>query len=142
MPIITVLWQCSVVQCMFILSGLEYQPRIKINGECINNIRYADDAVIMANTFEELQKLVTRVEMHFKKYCPNLTSSKTKYIVVSKAGHKPGILNVNGQIIKQVRTYNYLGTTVYKNLKYLWFIINEKGTADWDVKYRMNDGWM
>lgn len=34
---------------------------IKVNGECINNIRYTDDTVVFANNMSSLQKIVNRI---------------------------------------------------------------------------------
>ena len=40
-----------------ILRNLEYYPGVKINGENINNIRYAGDTVLIADSEENLQRL-------------------------------------------------------------------------------------
>ena len=41
-----------------ILRNLENYPVVKINGENINNIRYADDTVLIADSEENLQRLL------------------------------------------------------------------------------------
>ena len=42
--------------------ALEGFPKgIKINGETINNIRYADDTVILASSLEDLQTLLEKI---------------------------------------------------------------------------------
>ena len=41
-----------------ILRNLENYPGVKINGENINNIRYADDTVLIADSVENLQRLL------------------------------------------------------------------------------------
>ena len=41
-----------------ILRNLENYPGVKINGENINNIRYADDTVLIADSAENLQRLL------------------------------------------------------------------------------------
>ena len=41
-----------------ILRNLENYPGVKINGENINNIRYADDTVLIADSEEDLQRLL------------------------------------------------------------------------------------
>ena len=40
----------------------ELQARIKIGGRNINNFRYADDTLLMAESKEELKKLLMRVK--------------------------------------------------------------------------------
>ena len=44
-------------------AGLEEaQAGIKISGRNINNLRYADDATLMAESEEELKSLLTKVK--------------------------------------------------------------------------------
>ena len=40
----------------------ELQARIKIGGRNINNLRYADDSTLMAESKEELKNLLMRVK--------------------------------------------------------------------------------
>ena len=40
----------------------ELQARIKIGGRNINNLRYADDTTVMAESEEELKRLLMRVK--------------------------------------------------------------------------------
>lgn len=39
---------------------------IKINGQIINNLRYADDTVIIADTPEGLQRLLTKLIINYR----------------------------------------------------------------------------
>ena len=49
-------------------AGLEEaQDRIKIAGRNINNLRYADDTTLMAESEEELKSLLMRVKVETKK---------------------------------------------------------------------------
>ena len=43
-------------------AGLETQAGIKIAGRNINNLRYADDTTLMAESEEELKSLLMRVK--------------------------------------------------------------------------------
>ena len=45
----------------------EAQAGIKIAGRNINNLRYADDTTLMAESEEELKSLLTRVKEGVKK---------------------------------------------------------------------------
>ena len=56
----------------------EAQARIKIARRNINNLRYADDATLMAESEEELKCLLMKVEMEREKSCLNLNIQKTK----------------------------------------------------------------
>ena len=40
----------------------EAQSRIKISGRNINNLRYADDTILMAESEEELKSLLMKVK--------------------------------------------------------------------------------
>ena len=49
-------------------AGLEEaQARIKIAGGSINNVRYADDTILMAESEEELKSLLMKVKWRVKK---------------------------------------------------------------------------
>ena len=49
-------------------AGLEEaQARIKIAGRNINNIRYADDTILMAESEEELKCLLMKVKVESEK---------------------------------------------------------------------------
>ena len=45
----------------------EAQARIKIAGRNTNNLRYADDTILMAESKEELQSLLMKVKKRVKK---------------------------------------------------------------------------
>ena len=60
-------------------SGLEEaQAGIKIAGRNINNLRYADDTTLMAETKEELKSLLMKVKEESKKVGLKLNIQKAK----------------------------------------------------------------
>ena len=60
-------------------AGLEEaQARIKIAGRNINNLRYADDITLMAESKEELKSLLMKVKVKSQKVGLNLNIQKTK----------------------------------------------------------------
>ena len=60
-------------------AGLEEaQAGIKIAGRNINNLRYADDTTLMAESEEELKSLLMKVKEDIGKVCWNLNIQKTK----------------------------------------------------------------
>ena len=62
-------------------SGLEEaQAGIKIAGRNINNLRYADDTTLMAESEEELKSLLMKVREESEKVSLKLTIQKTKII--------------------------------------------------------------
>ena len=56
----------------------EVQARIKIAGRNINNLRYADDTTLMAESKEELRSLLMKVKEENEKAGLKLNIQKTK----------------------------------------------------------------
>ena len=56
----------------------EAQAGIKIAGRNINNLRYADDTTLMAESEEELKSLLMKVKEESKKFDLKLNIQKTK----------------------------------------------------------------
>ena len=56
----------------------EAQAGIKISGRNINNLRYADDSTLMAESEEELKRLLMKVKEESEKVCLQLNIQKTK----------------------------------------------------------------
>ena len=56
----------------------EAQVGIKIAGRNINNLRYADDTTLMAESEEELKRLLMKVEEESEKFGLKLNIQKTK----------------------------------------------------------------
>ena len=78
---------CILSPCLFILyaeysmrnAGLdEAQPGIKIAGRNINNLRYADDTTLMAESKEELKSLLMNMKEESEKVDLKLSIQKTK----------------------------------------------------------------
>ena len=60
-------------------AGLEEtQAGIKIAGRNINNLRYADDTILMAESEDELKSLLMRVKEESEKVGLNLTFRKQR----------------------------------------------------------------
>ena len=65
-------------------SGLEEaQAGIKIAGGNINNLRYADDTTLMAESEEELKSLLMKVKEESKRVGLKLNIQKTKIMASS-----------------------------------------------------------
>lgn len=88
---------------------------ILVNGIRINNIRFADDAVVFADSLEDLQSMMNDLSMHSLEYGIEINITKTKYMVISKNPPQPGMLTINNKIIEKVETTTYLGSTVREN---------------------------
>ena len=65
-------------------AGLEEtQAEIKITGKNLNNLRYADDTTLMAESEEELKSLLTKVKEENEKVVLKLNIQKTKIMASS-----------------------------------------------------------
>ena len=56
----------------------EAQARVKISGRNINNLRYADNTILMAESKEELKSLLMKVKEESEKVDLKLNIQKTK----------------------------------------------------------------
>ena len=69
-------------------TGLEEtQAGIKIAGRSINNLRYADDTTLMAESEEELKSLLMKVKEESEKVGLKLNIQKTKIITSIRSHH-------------------------------------------------------
>ena len=64
----------------------EAQAGIRIAGGNINNLRYADDTTLIAESEEELKSLLTKVREESEKVGLKLNIQKTKIMVPSLHG--------------------------------------------------------
>ena len=91
---------------------------INIHGQNINNIRYADDTALVANSVDKLQKIVTKVKEESSKAGLDMNVKKTEAMVLSKdPSGKTVEIKVNDEVLKQVDTFKYLGTQIKQDLK-------------------------
>ena len=56
----------------------EAEAGIKIAGRNINNLRYADDTILLAESEEELKNLLMKLKEESEKICLKLNIQKTK----------------------------------------------------------------
>lgn len=100
---------------------------IEINGRIINNIRYADDTIILARTSEELQILMKHVANACGQFGLKINKSKTKYMIISKNNIiQNNGLQVNGTQLERVPKATYLGSN-----------INERWDPSIEIKIRI-----
>ena len=69
-------------------AGLEEaQARIKTAGRSINNLRYADDTTLMAESEEELKSFLMKVKEESEKVGLKLNTQKTKIMASGPSPH-------------------------------------------------------
>ena len=77
----------------------EAQAGIKIAERNINNLRYADDTILMAEIKEELKSLFMKVKEESEKVCLKLNVQKTKIM----ASGSMTSWQINGERVETVR---------------------------------------
>ena len=84
----------------------EAQARIKIAGTNINNLRYADDTTLMAESEEELKSLLMKVKEESEKVGLKLNIQKTKIM----ASGPITSWEIDGEAIETVPDFIFLGS--------------------------------
>ena len=83
----------------------EAQAGIKIAGRNINNLRYADDTTLMAESKEELKSLLMKVKEESEKIGLNLNIQKTKIM----ASGPTTSWEIDRETTETVRDFLFLG---------------------------------
>ena len=108
---------CILSPCLFNLyaeyimrnTGLEEaEAGIKIAGRNINNLRYADDTTIMAESEEELKSLLMKVKKETEKVCLKLNIQKTKIM----ASGPITSWQIDGETVEMVADFIFLGSKI------------------------------
>ena len=90
-------------------AGLEEaQARIKIAGRNINNLRYADDTTVMAESEEELKNLLMKVKEDSEKVGLKLNIQKTKIM----ASDPIISWQIDGGTVETVTDFIFLGSKI------------------------------
>ena len=86
----------------------EAQAGIKIAGRSINNLRYADDTTLMAESEEELKSLLMKVKVESEKVGLKLNIQKTKIMASSPITS----WQIDGETVETVADFIFLGSKI------------------------------
>ena len=90
-------------------TGLEEaQSGIKIAGRRINNLRYADDTTLMAESEEELKSLLMKVKGQSEKVGLKLNIQKTKIMASGPITSQ----EIDGETVETVSDFGFLGSKI------------------------------
>ena len=104
-------------------AGLEEaQAGIKIAGRNINNLRYADDTTLMAESKEELKSLLMKVKVESEKVGLKLNIQKMKIV----ASGSITSWEIDGETVETVSDFIFLG-----------FQITADGDCSHEIKRRL-----
>ena len=100
------------------IEELDELEGIRVGGVNVNNIRYADDTVLIADTQEKLQELVSALE----RACEargmeiNVGPGKTEVMGLTKRNEDLRVrITLGGRSVPQVERYKYLGCVIAKD---------------------------
>ena len=108
---------CRLSPCLFNLyaeyimrnAGLEEaQAGIKIDGRSINNLRYADDSTLVAESEEELKSVLMKVKQESKKVGLKLSIQKTEIM----ASGSITSWEIDGETVEIVSDLIFLGSKI------------------------------
>ena len=108
---------CILSPCLFNLyaeyimrnAGLEEaQAEIKITGRNINNLRYADDTTLMAESEEELKSVLMKVKEESEKVGLKLSIQKMKIMVSGPITS----WQIDGETVETVSDFIFLGSKI------------------------------
>ena len=127
---------CIISPCLFNIYSEQvmrvaldgYEKGIRLGGRLINNLRYADDVVLIATSETELQELIDRVNEASERAGLSINISKTK-VMVSASEKKTITIQINGKRLEQVESFVYLGST-----------FQESGECKVDIRKRLAMG--
>ena len=100
----------------------EAQAGIKIAGRNINNLSYADDTILMAESEEELKNLLMKVKEESEKVGLKLNIQKTKIM----ASGPITSWEIDGETVETVSDFIFLGSKI---------------TADGDAAMNLKDAY-
>ena len=86
----------------------EAQAGIKITRRNTNNLRYADDTTLMAESEEELKSLLMKVKEESQKVDLKFNIQKTKIM----ASGPITSLQINGETVETVTEFTFLGSKI------------------------------
>ena len=86
----------------------EAQAGIKIAGRIINNLRYANDTTLMAESEEELKSLLMKVKEESQRVGLNLNLQKTKIMSTGPITS----WQIDGETVKTVADFIFLGSKI------------------------------
>ena len=98
---------------------------VTLYGQKVNNLRFADDIDLVANSSEQLQTLTDRIRESSKRFGLKINTQKTKTMSIGKH-HETIKVTINGEDVEQVEEFTYLGG-----------VVTEDGRSTKDIKRRI-----
>src|SRR3989441_3060460 len=100
--------------------AMENMEGIKFNGVNITDLRYADDAVLVADKRKKMQKMVDRLNKTCKAYGMEINVKKTKVMIMNGTAKPKGMqrcITLNNVPLEQVTRFKYLGSWITEDAR-------------------------
>lgn len=107
------------VEMMMIEAFEDSKEGIRVGGELVRDVRFADDQGMVESTEIGLQMVMNKLKDTAQRYNMKINVAKTKAMVVSKKGGSTVTIMVDGKRIEQVKKFKYLGATLTEDGKCL-----------------------
>ena len=99
---------------------------IRVGGNHVPTLRYADDTVLIEKDEVGLQSLIEKVDRVGQKYGMRINAGKTKVMRIARKNNKPLQIQVGDRVLEEVKEFKYLGS-----------IVTNDGSAERDVRTRI-----
>ena len=94
-----------------IIRNIDEIKGIVIRGHNLNNLRYADDIVLIASSREKLQEMLDKIIRYSEEKGLSINLQKIECMTVSKRESAPAYsIEIANKPVKQVESFIYLGT--------------------------------
>src|SRR2546425_5833555 len=103
-----------------IKEAMENVEGIKFNGVNITDLRYADDAVLVADKREKMQKMIDRLSATCKAYGMEINVKKIKVMIMNGTAKPKGMqrfITLNNVPFEQVSRFKYLGSWITEDAR-------------------------
>ena len=116
-----------------IFKRVNIETGVKINGERLSNLRFADDIILFAENEKQLQNLLKDLNTEGKKDGLKMNKKKTKIMCneVAKRQHRRGI-SIDGEQLEEVNKYKY---------SYLGRLLTPENEIAKEIDQRITAGW-
>uniref|UniRef100_A0A8C9S512 ribonuclease H n=1 Tax=Scleropages formosus TaxID=113540 RepID=A0A8C9S512_SCLFO len=111
-----------------IFRDIDWKGGVNINGELLTHLRFADDIVLVAETTDLLQTMLTELDIRSSRVGLKMNRMKTKFMRSDYATR--GRIVVQGDEIEEVEEYVYLGQEV-----------NMRRDMEKEISRRIRAGW-
>ena len=109
-----------------IMRQLDDQDGFPLGGRHLNNLRYADNTVILAGSQRKLQELMNIDTQESEAMGLTIYTGKSVTMTFSKSEQPPQcLITIGGEQVKQVESFSYLGS-----------LLTSDGRSDKEIKKR------